>query len=185
MLIFSGKIKTRYPSALTKGAHMETKQLRSAELAQWIEDQAGQVSAFQERCMAALEAQAAALLNLLLAGGGGALAFAVHLVEQRAETWLQAGITAATVWLFLVAAVLLLRAMWAQPVYGPGNDPAHLKVAMEIDLVSARLFQLDHQQSAIEHDRARNDRIGMWLNRCRILAAATPIVFLAAAWVVG
>lgn len=28
---------------------METKQGCSAELAQWIEDQAGQVSAFQER----------------------------------------------------------------------------------------------------------------------------------------
>lgn len=42
------------------------------ESVKWVEDQALLVSAFQERVIDALEKQAASLLNLLLAGAGGA-----------------------------------------------------------------------------------------------------------------
>ena len=152
-----------------------------AELALWIEGQARSVSEFQERCMAAMEQQATGLLNLLLAGGGGGLAMAVHLSEQKASAWLQSGMSAVTLWLFAVAALLLLRSLWSRPVYGYGNDPRQLKVDLSLDPTDARLFQLDIQQGFIDHDRARNDAVGQWINRCRLLAACVPLVFLIAA----
>lgn len=155
------------------------------ESVKWVEDQARLVCAFQERVIDALEKQAAALLNLLLAGAGGSLAYAVNLVEKHSQAWQSAGMAAVAVWLFTVAALVLWRAMWSRAVFGPANDPAHLRAAYELDVTQARIYSLEHLQAGITANRARNDAVGRALNQCRLLAAATPIVFAVVAAAAG
>lgn len=152
----------------------------------WIEDHAKANAAFQIGCAGAMERQASALLNLLLAGAGGALAYAVNLVEKGAPPWLQAGMTATALWLFAVAGAVLLGVLWSRPIYGPGNDPRNLLLAKEIDTGEARYFELENRQTCIDANRARNDSVGRQLNRCRAAAAVTPLAFAigaTAAWV--
>lgn len=148
------------------------------ESVKWVEEQARLVSAFQERVVDALEKQAAAFLNLVLAGAGGSLAYAVNLAEKHASAWQQAGMAAVSVWLFVIAALVLWRAMWSREIYGPGNDPGNLVTAYELETTKARILQLKNHQMAIDADRKRNDAVGRALNQCRVMAAMTPLVFV-------
>lgn len=150
------------------------------ESVRWVEENARAVSAFQERVIDALERQASAFLNVLLAGAGGSLAYAVNLVEKQAAAWQQAGMAGVSLWLFAIAALVLWRAMWSRPVWPPANDPGNLTSAYEMDLTSARVRQLKNQQAAITANRERNEEVGRWLNCCRLLVAATPVIFAAA-----
>lgn len=154
----------------------------NAESVKWVEENGRLVSAFQERVVDALERQAAAFLNLLLAGAGGSLAYAVNLAEKQAAPWQQWGMAAVAIWLFAVAAVVLWRAMWSREIYGPGNDPDNLRAAYELDEIQARVWALEHHQVGISANRARNDAVGRALNQCRFLAALTPVIFGMAAW---
>lgn len=154
------------------------------ESVKWVEENARLVSAFQERVIDALERQASAFLNLLLAGAGGSLAYAVSLAEKQAANWQQAGMAAISIWLFMIAGLVLWRAMWSRPVWPPANEPGNLTGAYEMDLTRARALQLKNQQTAINANRERNDAVGRWLNVCRLLAAATPVIFAAIAWLV-
>lgn len=153
------------------------------ESVKWVEDQALLVSAFQERVIDALEKQAASLLNLLLAGAGGALAYAVNLAEKHAAAWQSVGVAAVSVWLFFVAALVLWRAMWSREIYPPANDPGNLVLVSEMDLTKVRVLDLKNHQAGIAANRVRNDVVGRWLNTCRLLAAGTPIVFVMSALV--
>lgn len=157
----------------------------NAESVKWVEENGRLVSMFQERCTDALERQAATLLNLLLAGAGGALAYTVSLMEKQAPAWIQAGMGVASAWLFIASAFVVFRVLWSRPVVGPGNDPGNLEAALTMESDQARVYHLQNHQRAIEADRARNDSVGRWLNICRAMAAATPLWFLATAWAVA
>ena len=159
--------------------------MKNIETMKWIEGEARNNAEFQVSCADALERQASALLNLLLTGAGGALAYAVNLAEKHAAVWQQAGMASTAIWLFVVATILLGRALWSRSAYGPANDPGNLKTAHEMELADALEHELENRQFCITSNRARNDTVGRWLNICRCLAAATPIVFLVAAVVVG
>lgn len=147
------------------------------ESVKWVEENARLVSAFQERVIDALERQASMLLNLLLAGAGGSLAYAVNLAEKQAAVWQKAGMAGVSIWLFMIAGLVLWRVMWSRPVWPPANDPGNLTAVYEMDLTKARVLQLKNQQAAINANRERNDAVGRWLNVCRLLAAATPVIF--------
>lgn len=158
--------------------------MKNIETIRWVEGEARANSAFQVSCADALERQASALMNLLLAGAGAGLAYAVNLAEMKAAIWQQAGMTAAAFWLFGVAALLLVRVLWSRPIYGPANDPVNLKSAHEMELAEALEHELENRQFCITYNRARNDSVGRWLNICRWLATSTPLVFLVAVAVV-
>jgi hypothetical protein len=159
--------------------------MKSIETMKWIEGEARNNAEFQINCADALEKQASALLHLLLAGAGGALAYAVSLSEKHAASWQQAGMACTAIWLFIVAAILLVMALWSRPTYGPANDPENLHKAYEMELGVALKFELQNRQFCITKNRDRNDSVGRWLNICRALAAATPMVFIAAAVLLG
>ena len=156
--------------------------MKNIETMRWVESEAKANASFQVECSDALERQASTLLNLLLAGAGGALAYAVSLAEKHAVIWQQVGMAGVSVWLFLVASLLLVKALWSRPIYGPANDPENLKAAHEMELTDALCYELENRQFCITNNRARNDAVGRWLNICRWLSAATPFIFLVVAW---
>jgi hypothetical protein len=123
-------------------------------------------------------------LNLLLAGAGGSVAYFVNLVGKGAPLWQQAGIGAASAYLFVVAAIVLWRCLRIGPLWPPSNEPANFPMqGFSID--SIRAVELRNKQACIAANMQRNDFVGAWLNRCRKLAVATPIVFAAAAALVA
>lgn len=155
------------------------------DVADWISEQAKASAAFQVSCADALERQGSALLNLLLAGGAGALAYAVNLAEKGAALWQQGGMAGTALWLFALAGVLLMRGLWSREIYGPANDPANLVKAYDMPLAEAIKHELGNRQFCIEHNRSRNNAVGYWLNLCRGGAAMTPLVFAFSAWAVA
>lgn len=159
--------------------------MKNVETMKWIEGAARSNAEFQVSCADSLERQGSALLNLLLTGAGGALAYTVNLAEKHGAAWQQAGMAAVSVWLFAVAALLLVRVLWSRPIYGPANDPGNLQAAYEMDLASALEYEMQNRQFCIAQNRERNDSVGRWLNICRSLAAATPLVFTFCVALVG
>jgi hypothetical protein len=153
--------------------------MKIVDTLKWVKEEARANADFQISCADAMEKQASTLLNFLLAGAGGALAYAVNLTATQDVAWLQAAMAATSLWLFFVAAILLMRVLWSRPIYGPANDPKNLEAAYEMQLADALAFDLEQRQSCIENNRARNDTVGIWLNICRSLAIATPLVFIA------
>lgn len=147
---------------------------------EWVESQAAAALQFSVSCADALERQAVGLLGIVLVGAGGALGYAVNLAEKGAPAWVLVGTTMSAVWLFAMAGVLTWRCLWAQEIWGPANDPAHL-LQPGFELAAIRRVDLRNKQLALEGNRRRNDRVGLWLNRVRVASACTPLVFAVAA----
>lgn len=136
---------------------------------------------FHLACADVLARESNALLNGMLAGAAGALAYFVMLADKGAATWLRFGIAAAVIYLFVGAALVLWKCLRVRPIYPPTNEPKNL-VPEEFDLDSIRRSELKNRQACIDLNRDRNDLVGMWLNRCRAAAVATPLIFLVGAW---
>lgn len=152
------------------------------ELINWIEAQARSTVDFGIACSDALERQANTLINTLIVGAGGSFAYFVSLSEKKAVLWQQWGMFAVAIWLFLVAAIVLIKCMWSGHMYPPTNDPENMLAVKKYSLIEVKGFQLDHVQFAIKFNRARNNSVGLWLNGARALTILTPGAFAIGAW---
>lgn len=144
-------------------------------LIDYIESEAKANAAFHIACSDALAKEANTLLNFLLAGAGGLAAYGVSIVGKVVPVWLPVSVGAASASLFVVAGVTLLKCLLVRPIWPPANEPGNYPTeGFEVDDV--RIADLATRQACIDENRVRNDSVGMWLNRCRALAAFSPIV---------
>jgi len=151
---------------------------KKIELIYWIYEQAKLATEFSLKVSDSLESQANTLLNLLLLGAGGALAYATNLISSNSSKWLLWGMTSSSTWLFLIAGILIFKCLWSNEQYGPANDPGNLlKADGDYALDDVMRFELDHRQFAIEKNRQRNYKVSRWLNISRAMAAFTPVLF--------
>jgi hypothetical protein len=146
----------------------------------FFEAEAKENAAFHIACAETLMREANTFLNLLLAGAGGALALMVTLAEKLAPTWQIFGTAATSAYLFLLAGLLLLKCLRVRPIYPPANEPKNL-MQDGFSLEQIRRAEMKARQTCIDINRIRNDAVGLWLNRCRGMTAATPLIFLAVA----
>jgi hypothetical protein len=153
-------------------------------LLDYIEKEAKENAAFHLSNADALLKESNTLLNLLLAGAGGALGLMIALAQKIAPTWQLAGVCSVSLYLFAIAGLLLFKCLWVKPIYPPSNEPVNL-MQDGFDVLEIRKAELNNKQGCITLNRERNDHVGYWLNRCRAMAACVPLVFLAAAWVVA
>lgn len=149
----------------------------------FFEAEAKENAAFHITCAETLMREANTFLNLLLAGAGGALALMVTLAEKLAPTWQTFGTAAISVYLFLLVGLLLLKCLRVRPIYPPANEPKNL-MQEDFSIEQIRKAEMKARQFCIDANRHRNDEVGLWLNRCRGMTAATPLIFLAVAAVV-
>ncbi|HZV61490.1 MAG TPA: hypothetical protein VFF75_03665 [Methylophilaceae bacterium] len=157
---------------------MSTAKVPQMKLLTWIYEQASLTSEFSLKVSDNLERQANTLLNILLVGAGGALAYVINLIGSRSSEWLLWGMIGSSSWLFLTAVILIYKCLWCNNLYGPANDPKNLLQAeanYRIDEVMR--FELEHRQLAIEKNRQRNYKVSRWLNIVRAMAAFTPLLF--------
>lgn len=153
------------------------------EILDYAEAAAKENASFHIANAEALARESNALMNMLLAGAAGALAYLVSLSDKGSALWLKVGMAATAAYLFIVAATLLYKCLRIRPIWPPANEPKHL-TPNGFDADSVRRAELTNRQACIDANRDRNDLVGMWLNRCRAMATATPLVFAVAALVV-
>lgn len=94
----------------------------------------------------AINKESNTLLNLVVAGAGGLLAFVVGLIEKGADTWQSGGVAASSVFLFLgwlTGAILPLGA----PDMPPANEPKNFPLE-GYDLTSIRVAELNNRRQA-------------------------------------
>lgn len=130
--------------------------------------------------------QANTLLSLLLAGIGGALAYAMRLAEPVPASPAAWGAAAVATWLMVVAVVLIYRCIATRLTQVPYNEPRNMyKPALNLSADEIRGFEMEGVQIRIDSTRARNSVVAFWLDACRYAAAATPMVFALTIWVVA
>lgn len=146
------------------------------KLLDYAEREGKAAMAFDIACTDALERAGNTLLNILLAGAGGALALAVTFYQSSADQWVIAGMGAVSVYLFALSALLVWGCLWARDICPPANEPQNL---FNSETKRRRYFDIRREnieslQRRIDWNTSRNDLTGMWLNRVRFLVALTP-----------
>lgn len=154
------------------------------ELLDFIEAEARANAAFHITNADNLTKESNSLLNLLLAGAGGALAFVAALVQKTVPVpgWQIWAVGAGAVYLFCIAGLVVWRCLWVQDIWPPANEPKNFPLS-GYTVEQIRQFDLENKQRCCDNNRLRNEAVGAWLNRCRALSAATPLVTALAAWV--
>ncbi len=155
------------------------------ELLDYIEAEAKANAAFHITNADNLTKESNTLLNLLLAGAGGALALLVGLIQKTTlvPMWQIAAVGSATTYLFLISGLVIWRCLWVQNIWPPANEPKNFPLN-GYTVEEIRQGDMKIRQECIMLNNARNGAVAVWLNRSRALAAATPLVtFVVAALV--
>lgn len=126
--------------------------------------------------------QANQLLTLLFAGVGGALVIGNKIFTTPGPVeW---GAMVSAMWLAVIAILLTLRCIATRWTQAPYNEPKHLYPGpREYTLLELREFELDNIQERIQLMKTRNQSVAYWLDRCRYLTAATPLVYALGAYI--
>jgi hypothetical protein len=169
----------RRNGAIFRGAAAQSAKKKSrSELLDFVEAEAKANVAFHIANGDALAKESNTLLNLLLVGAGGAIAYAINLSGK--EAWQQFGMATSAIYLFGVAGILLDKCLRAVALWPPSNEPQNYPL-QNYSLEQIKEAELSNRQKYIHNNRLRNEVIAMWLNRCRVMAACTPLIFLSGA----
>lgn len=147
------------------------------ELLDYIEAEAKANAAFHITNADNLTKESNTLLNLLLAGAGGSLALLVGLVQKSTPVpiWQISAVASAATYLFLISGLVIWRCLWVQNIWPPANEPKNFPLTGHT-VEEIRQGDIKNKQTCIALNNARNEAVGLWLNRSRSLAAATPLV---------
>jgi len=148
------------------------------ELLDWAEKAALENLKFRLQTCEALAKDAGTTLTILLAGLGGTLAYAMKGAEASATSALTVGAGVMAFWLMIVAAVLIVKCIMTAPIWPPTNEPKNL-YQKNYALDDLREVELENVQQRIEQTAERNINTAMWLDRVRLMAVASPLIFLA------
>lgn len=125
--------------------------------------------------------EAATTLTILLAGLGGALAYAVKIFSASPDL-LSYGSTALCGYLVFLGALLIRHCLLLSAIPAIYNEPDNL-VRPGFTLDQVRRVELRNIQTRIKETVARNNRVAKHLNAIRLAALATPFVFVVGACV--
>jgi hypothetical protein len=144
---------------------------------EFAENEAKQNATFHIANADALAKESNLLLNIVISGAGGSLVYFINLAEKQTSNWIQIGTACISSYLFITAAIILWKCLLIRPIYPPANEPKNLlHETKTIDEI--RLDELTNRQSCIDENRIRNDEVGYWINKCRGMLVATPLIFL-------
>lgn len=153
---------------------------------EWAEKAA--IGNLRERLVVAeaLRQEANTLLTLLLAGIGGTLAYAFKAFEGGQVTPAACGAVVVALWFALISSMLMVKCVVTRPLPSLYNEPANIyKPDLGLSADQIRAFELQNIQSRIEQTKFRNATVAAWLDRGRLAAILTPVVFVAASWLIA
>ena len=130
-----------------------------------------------------LLAQANTLLSILLLGIGAGLSFAMKLAGPLPVGRMEWGAAAATAWMVCIAALLAHKCIATRETSVIGNSPLNVyKPELGHSEEEIRRFNMELIRDQISFTSTRNAAVAYWLDRCRYAAIATPISYVAGAW---
>lgn len=154
------------------------------DLIEWVEGQAKENLQSRIDNLDKLITDANGFLKIILAGLSAASVYLLKIhASGNPEGWLSIGLIVTSVYLFLMATVLIIKCLKADVFYPPTNEPRNL-YQKEYDLLAIRETELDNTQENIDFMVVRNTGIADWLDRVKMLIIFTPVVFLLTALVV-
>lgn len=152
----------------------------------YVEDQARRVAEFGVEVSEGLLKDATTLANIVIVGAGAGVGLAVSLASESPENLSLIGfIVASVLWLSCVATLLVFKCIRSRDIYAPALDCSSLLFkgyGVHGDR-QMRLWALEKVQLSIESNRARNSNAAYWLDICRFLALATPLIAILSALV--
>jgi len=155
------------------------------KLFEWVENAAVENLKLHHHTADVLAKEAATTLTVLLAGVAGSLAYTAQAVEKNSWGWLSAGAAAFSAYLMIVSVFLLVKCMMVDELPAIHNEPKNL-MHPEIEFDELRRYEFENMQGRINACALRNNRIATSLNRIRVAAVLSPLVFtvIAASWAV-
>ena len=126
--------------------------------------------------MATIKQEAATTLTVLLAGVGGALTYAVKVLEPGSAGPVAFGAAVLCVYLSVLSALLVSIVMLLGEVPQTHNEPKNLKQT-QFSLDRMRDKELDNLQHRIDQYAAYNKIKARYLNLIRTLAIVSPLIF--------
>ncbi len=148
------------------------------ELLDWTEKAALENMKFHLQNADNLAKEASTTLTVLLAGLGAALAYTLKAFDVGAVTSITAGATGLTLYLTALCGLLVFKCMKIEPIPAPTNEPRNL-YQKDFSLEALREVELSNTQERINQAVSRNDGTTAWLNRVRVMAVVSPIIFAA------
>lgn len=149
------------------------------ELAEWAERNGLENLRMHLNSMDAMKRETVTTLGVLMASIAAALAYVIKAMDSHAMTPVAWGAACLVAWLFVVCVLLVTQCLRVADAPAPTNTPANLyQPTYSIDAV--RAVELRNIDTRIEAAAARNRRTASWINRLRLLAIASPVVFLIA-----
>lgn len=148
------------------------------ELLDWTEKAALDNLKFHLQNADNLAKEASTTLTVLLAGIGGAIAYTLKGFDSGVATAATIGAGGLTLYLTVLCVLLVFKCMKIEPIPAPTNEPRHL-YQKSFDLNVLRELELDNMQERIDQAVRRNDGTTAWLNRVRVMAVLSPVIFSA------
>ena len=148
------------------------------DVREWAEKAGHENLRFRIESAGLLAAQAATTLTVVLAGLGGAMAYAVRVAEPHPGS-VAVGAAVLCVHLAGVASLLVWKCMSVRAVPTPYNQPSYLLVPGTLEQL--RVGELANLEMRIRDVVALSMNRAVWLNRSRALAISSPLVFVAGA----
>lgn len=156
-----------------------------SDLLDWAEEAGLENLRFRLQNAETLAKEATSTLTVLLAGMAGAMTYAIKGFETSPITPIAVGALALSLWLMVVGGLLVVFCMLTTSLPAPTNEPANL-YQKDFTLEAVKEVELRNIQDRIQDVIARNHRVAAWLDRTRLLALMSPVVYVisAVAWAV-
>ena len=147
------------------------------DVLEWVEKAALENMRGHAQSADALAKEAGTTLTILLAMLSGAFAYALRASDL-------VGAVALTAYLFALCVVLVINCMMIGEFPAITNEPRNLN-QKGYDLDAIRSVELRNIQERIDQAARRNAITARWLNRVRIGAICSPLVFAVAIFAAG
>ncbi|MDP1634583.1 MAG: hypothetical protein Q8L69_07855 [Gallionellaceae bacterium] len=140
------------------------------EISEWIEKAALENLRGHSQIADGLAKESATTLTILLAALSGAFGYALTVPEYRI------GSVAMTAYLFALCVALVTRCMMIKEFPATTNEPRNLN-QQGFALDDLRNAELKNFQARIDQAAQRNATTAQWLNRVRLGAIGSPLIF--------
>jgi hypothetical protein len=118
-------------------------------------------------------------LTILLAGAAGSFGYSIKVFDGAGLNETVIGLASVSFYLFGLSSSLVWRCMKVADMPSPTNEPMNI-FQDNFTLEQIREAELKNIQARIRDAVARNGVTAYWLNRVRLEASATPIIFVLA-----
>ncbi len=156
-----------------------------SDLLEWVEKCAiGNLTGHKENADY-LQKQGVVTFTILLASATGGLAYAVKGIQTN-EFWLFVGSGLFSAYLYGLSALLVFKVLKIGIFPSLYNEPEYLNQP-RFKFDELRQVEVGNMQTRIDQAKQRNATTAMWLNRIRVAAVCSPIIFvigaLVAVWI--